>query len=100
MTGNVRNSPPRGLVESVENGAAISRHRGSASRGHRDEAHVLRGERRADRPHQYFAKGHGLFPCARPHGREGLRKYWRLKNMKSLDGFATGFDPDAMNAND
>jgi hypothetical protein len=30
------------------------------------------------------------------HGREGLRKYWRLKNMKSIDGLATGFDPDAM----
>ena len=29
-------------------------------------------------------------------GREGLRKYWRLKNMKSIDGLATGFDPDAM----
>jgi hypothetical protein len=33
---------------------------------------------------------------ARRHGPEGLRKYWRLKNMKSMDGFPTGFDPDAM----
>jgi hypothetical protein len=29
-------------------------------------------------------------------GEEGLRKYWRLKNMESLDGLPTGFDPDAM----
>lgn len=27
---------------------------------------------------------------------EDLRKYWRLKNMKSIDGLPTGFDPDAM----
>jgi hypothetical protein len=30
------------------------------------------------------------------HGAEGLRKYWRLKNMESMDGLPTGFDPDAM----
>ncbi len=29
-------------------------------------------------------------------GQEGLRKYWRLKNMRSIDGFPTGLDPDAM----
>jgi Pyridoxamine 5'-phosphate oxidase len=29
-------------------------------------------------------------------GREGLRKYWRLKNLRSIDGLATGFDPDTM----
>lgn len=33
---------------------------------------------------------------ARRQGQDGLRKYWRLKNMKSLDGMPTGFDPDAM----
>ena len=29
-------------------------------------------------------------------GPEGLRKYWRLKNKESIDGFPTGLDPDAM----
>jgi hypothetical protein len=29
-------------------------------------------------------------------GSEGLQKYWRLKNMTSIDGFPTGFDPEAM----
>jgi hypothetical protein len=29
-------------------------------------------------------------------GREGLRKYWRQKNQRSIDGLPTGFDPDAM----
>jgi hypothetical protein len=29
-------------------------------------------------------------------GPEGLRKYWRQKNQRSIDGLPTGFDPDAM----
>jgi hypothetical protein len=29
-------------------------------------------------------------------GSEGIKKYWRVKNMKSIDGFPSGFDPDAM----
>lgn len=29
-------------------------------------------------------------------GVEGLRKYWGLKNMKSIDGLPTGFAPDIM----
>ena len=29
-------------------------------------------------------------------GVENLRKYWFKKNMKSLDGLPTHFDPDAM----
>ena len=29
-------------------------------------------------------------------GIEGLRKYWRKKNLTSLDGLPTHFDPDAM----
>ena len=33
---------------------------------------------------------------ARRQGSEGLRKYWRLKNMRSIDGLPTGFDPEAM----
>lgn len=33
---------------------------------------------------------------ARRHGHEGLRKYWRLKNQRSIDGLPTGLDPDAM----
>ena len=37
-----------------------------------------------------------LVRWATGQGREGLRKYWRLKNMKSVDGFPTGFDPDRM----
>jgi Pyridoxamine 5'-phosphate oxidase len=27
---------------------------------------------------------------------DDLRKYWRLKNMKSIDGLPTGFAPDSM----
>lgn len=29
-------------------------------------------------------------------GAENIRKYWALKNMKSIDGLPTGFDPDVM----
>jgi hypothetical protein len=29
-------------------------------------------------------------------GPEGLRKYWRQKNQRSIDGLPTGLDPDAM----
>jgi hypothetical protein len=29
-------------------------------------------------------------------GLENLRKYWGLKNMKSIDGLPTGFTPDSM----
>jgi hypothetical protein len=29
-------------------------------------------------------------------GLESLRKYWGLKNMKSIDGLPTGFTPDSM----
>lgn len=29
-------------------------------------------------------------------GVDNLRKYWGLKNMRSIDGLPTGFDPDAM----
>ena len=27
---------------------------------------------------------------------DDLRKYWGLKNMKSIDGLPTGFVPDSM----
>jgi hypothetical protein len=30
------------------------------------------------------------------HGIDNLRKYWRLKNMKSIDGLPTGLEPDNM----
>jgi hypothetical protein len=30
------------------------------------------------------------------HGIDSLRKYWGLKNMKSIDGLPTGFSPDSM----
>jgi hypothetical protein len=30
------------------------------------------------------------------HGIDNLRKYWGLKNMKSIDGLPTGFSPDSM----
>ncbi|MGX1324968.1 hypothetical protein AB7M17_008421 [Bradyrhizobium sp. USDA 377] len=29
-------------------------------------------------------------------GLDKLRKYWRLKNMKSIDGLPTDFAPDSM----
>jgi hypothetical protein len=29
-------------------------------------------------------------------GAENIRRYWSLKNMKSIDGLPTGFDPDSM----
>lgn len=29
-------------------------------------------------------------------GADNIRKYWALKNMKSIDGLPTGFDPDVM----
>lgn len=29
-------------------------------------------------------------------GKEGLKKYWRLKNTTSIDGLPTGIDPDRM----
>jgi pyridoxamine 5'-phosphate oxidase-like protein len=29
-------------------------------------------------------------------GKEGLRKYWRLKNVSSIDGLPTGIEPDTM----
>jgi hypothetical protein len=29
-------------------------------------------------------------------GIDNLRKYWSLKNKKSIDGLPTGFDPDSM----
>jgi len=29
-------------------------------------------------------------------GQDNLRKYWRLKNMRSIDGLPTGFSPDTM----
>jgi hypothetical protein len=30
------------------------------------------------------------------HGIDNLRKYWGLKNMKSIDGLPTNFAPDRM----
>lgn len=30
------------------------------------------------------------------HGAEGLRKYWGLKNTRSIDGLPTAFEPDTM----
>ena len=44
----------------------------------------------------YSAERDQLRNWATRHGPDGLRKYWRLKNMESLDGLPTGFDPDAM----
>ena len=29
-------------------------------------------------------------------GLRNLRKYWRLKNMRSIDGLPTDFEPDSM----
>ena len=29
-------------------------------------------------------------------GAENIRKYWNLKNKKSIDGLPTGFEPDTM----
>ena len=29
-------------------------------------------------------------------GAENIRRYWSVKNMKSIDGLPTEFDPDAM----
>jgi hypothetical protein len=31
-------------------------------------------------------------------GIDNLRKYWGLKNLKSIDGLPTGFSPDSMAA--
>jgi hypothetical protein len=44
----------------------------------------------------YSAERDQLRNWATRHGPDGLRKYWRLKNMESIDGLPTGFDPDAM----
>lgn len=30
------------------------------------------------------------------HGADGLRKYWGLKNTRSIDGLPTAFEPDTM----
>jgi hypothetical protein len=38
----------------------------------------------------------GLVGYWMAQGLENLRKYWGLKNMKSIDGLPTGFTPDSM----
>ena len=44
----------------------------------------------------YKADRDNLKRWALGQGREGLRKYWRLKNQVSIDGLPTGIDPDRM----
>jgi hypothetical protein len=38
----------------------------------------------------------GLVRYWTAHGLDNLRKYWGLKNMKSIDGLPTGFSPETM----
>ena len=46
--------------------------------------------------YDYKAERRNLVRHWTRQGVEGLRKYWFKKNLKSLDGLPTHFDPDAM----
>jgi hypothetical protein len=46
--------------------------------------------------YDYAGERKNLIRHWKRQGLEGLRKYWFKKNLKSLDGLPTHFDPDAM----
>jgi len=46
--------------------------------------------------YDYKAERGSLVQFWTRQGREGVRKYWGLKNTKSIDGLPTEFEPDTM----